>query len=136
MNSCIKIGLVVSNYNPNSTVIATFANVSHTGSAPVQSSQLLGNTYTVASEQYQPDFTVYPNPTYGELNINLREYSDRNAQLEIYSLEGKMPKIIRIEEAQATTETVLLNEYPSGMYFVKLKPEGLPDVTKRIVVNK
>ncbi len=136
MNTCIEMGLVVTNYSQNSTVTATFANVSYTGSGPLPVSTIPGNGMIASDEQYQPDFIVYPNPTSGELNINLQEYSGRNALIEIYSLEGKLLNMIRIDEVQQSTETIQLDGYQGGMYFVKLKSEGLPDVTKRVVLTK
>ena len=136
MNTCIEIGLVATNYNSNSTVTATFANVSYTGNGPIQNSPLPGNGNVAASTQYHADFSVYPNPTAGELKIDLNEYSGKNAQIEIYSLECKMLKMIRIDEVWDNTETIQLDAYPGGMYFVKLRSKGLPDVTKRVVLSK
>ncbi|MBK7426240.1 MAG: T9SS type A sorting domain-containing protein [Saprospiraceae bacterium] len=136
MNSCIEMGLVVTNYSQNSTVTATFENVSYTGSGPMPISTIPGNEVMASVEQYQPDFSVYPNPTSGELNIDLKEYIGKNVQLELYSLEGKLMQLISMDEVLQNTQTMLLDRYSSGMYFVKLKSEGLPDVTKRVVLNK
>ncbi len=99
-------------------------------------SPLPGNAYTNMVSQLRPDYSVYPNPTSGELNIFLQEYAGRNALIEIFSLEGTLLKSIRIDEVHQTTETIHLDAYPTGMYFVKLKSAGLPDVTKRIVLTK
>ena len=135
MSSCIQMGLVSTNYSSNSTVSSTFANVSFTGNGPVQTAPLAANGYNTAKEQYQADFSVYPNPTSGELNLDLKEYIGKDVQIELYSLEGRLMQTDRYDEILQNTQTLLLEGYSSGMYFVKLKSEGLPDVTKRIVLT-
>ncbi|MBK7426238.1 MAG: T9SS type A sorting domain-containing protein [Saprospiraceae bacterium] len=136
MNSCIEMGLVVTNYNQNSTVTATFENVSYTGSGPLPVSPVSGNAVIPYEEQYQPNFSVYPNPTSGELNIDLKEYIGKNVQIELYSLEGKLMQLISMDEVSKNTQTMLLDRYSSGIYFVKLRSKGLPDMTKRVVLTK
>jgi regulation of enolase protein 1 (concanavalin A-like superfamily) len=136
MNSCIQMGLVVTNYSQNSTVVATFDNVSYTGSGPAPSYTLPNDEMLATNEKYQPDFNVYPNPTSGELNLDMREYIGKNVQIELYSLEGKLMQLIRLDEVQQNVQTMLLDRYTGGMYFVKLKSAGLPDVTKRVVLTK
>ncbi len=136
MNACIEMGLVVTNYDQYSSVTATFENVSYTGNGPVPAATPNGNGVVVAMDQYQPDFSVYPNPTSGELNIDLQEYIGKNVQIELYSLEGKLMQLIQLDEILQNTQTMLLDRYASGMYFVKLKSAGLPDVIKRFVIQK
>ena len=136
MGSCIEIGLVATNYSQNSTVIATFDNVSYTGSGPAPSSTLPELGLLRENEQYKPDFKIYPNPTSGELNIDLQEYLGKKVRIELYSLENKLIKLIGIDEVLQNTESMFLDRYAAGMYFVKLKSAGLPDVTKRVVLTK
>ncbi|MBK7426243.1 MAG: T9SS type A sorting domain-containing protein [Saprospiraceae bacterium] len=136
MGSCIQMGLVATNYSPNSTVTATFDNVSYIGNGPSPMYTIPGEGVIESEEQYQPDFSVYPNPTSGELNMDLQEYLGKNVQIELYSLEGKLMQLIQLDEVLQNSQTILLDRYASGMYFVKLKSAGLPDVTKRVVLNK
>jgi hypothetical protein len=81
-------------------------------------------------------FNVYPNPTYGEVNLDLKEYIGKNVQIELYSLEGTLIELIREEEILQNTKTINMESYTAGMYFVKLKSAGLPDVTKRVMLTK
>jgi hypothetical protein len=136
MSSCIQMGLLATNYNSSSTVNATFANVSYTGLANLPPSQTHVDVSEVTFSDFQPNFSVYPNPTAGELNIDMREYIGKNVQIELYSLEGKLMQLIQLDEILQSTQTLLLDRYASGMYFVKLSSAGLPDVTKRIVLTK
>jgi large repetitive protein len=133
MNSCIQMGLVVTNYSPISTVTATFNNVSFTGS----NVPLLEGASTPLSTHEQPtaDFSVFPNPTSGLLNVGLSEYIGRPVRVELYSLQGQLLRFAEIDEVQTATEQFDLSGYKDGMYLVRVKSEGLPDATKRVVLT-
>lgn len=79
---------------------------------------------------------IYPNPSSGEVNIAVPEYIGKNLQIEIYSLEGKLMQFIQLDEVLENIQTIHLDNYSNGMYFVKLKSEGVPDVTKRVILAK
>ena len=129
MNSCIEVGLVVTNYTPNSTVTATFANVSVTGSNPVRPATIIQeDIFAVA------DFSIMPNPTSGWVEVDLSSYHQRNVQMELYNLQGKLLRSINIESVKGKEE-VDLTSFANGMYLIRVRAEGLPDVTKRVVVN-
>jgi len=132
MSNCIQMGLVATNYTANSTVTATFSGVSYTGSNATAASFEL----RAASLESPHSFEVYPNPTSGELNLDLTQYTGRSIRIETYSLEGKLLQFSEIEEVQTTVEQLNLRAFPSGMYLVKLKSAGLPDATRRIVLNR
>jgi hypothetical protein len=135
MSECVYVGIFSESINNSTTNNATFDNVSISGNGPV-TTPLPNYGLVSGNEQYQPDFSVYPNPTSGELNVNLRDYIDKNVQIKIYSLEGKLMQLIQLDEIQQIMQTIHLDAYSSGMYFVKLKSEGMPDVTKRIALTK
>lgn len=81
MGACIEIGLVVINSSPNSTTSATFSNVSHTSA----SSPLLAPVASPTPEEglETPGFHVFPNPTTGEINIELTPYAGRGVRIEV-----------------------------------------------------
>ncbi len=97
MNACIEVGLVVTNYEQMSAVTATFANVEVVDfmmlsapppSGPVTSGQSL-------------DFEVYPNPTSGEVNVNLSPYAGRAVRIELVDIHGKSREIVEIDAVEA-----------------------------------
>jgi regulation of enolase protein 1 (concanavalin A-like superfamily) len=134
MGNCIQMGLIATNYTANSTVTATFAGVSYTGSnATAATTQGVARAASLESPY---SFEAYPNPTSGELNLDLSQYIGRSIRIETYSLEGKLLQFSEIEEVQATVEQLNLKSLSGGMYLVKLKSAGLPDATRRIVVNR
>jgi len=139
MGNCIQMGLVATNYTANSTVTATFSGVSYTGSNATASSFEL----RASSLESPHSFEVYPNPTGGELNVDLTSYFGRAVRLEVYSLEGKLLQFSELDEVQNTLERLDLTGFQSGMYLVKVKcitrdgiSRELPDVTKRIVLQR
>jgi regulation of enolase protein 1 (concanavalin A-like superfamily) len=148
MNACIQVGLVATNYQQTSTVTATFANVGFTGSnvpvlagasTPLSTLEPATNASTPLStnnEQRSTDFQVYPNPTSGELNVDLAQYLGRAVRLEVYSLTGQLLRFVEIDEVQTAVERLDLSGFAGGMYLIRVKSDGLPDATKRIVVTR
>ncbi len=135
MNACIQMGLVATNYQQTSTVTATFDNVSFSGASTVVTPTLAraGGEESV-EEPY--GFEAYPNPTPGELNVNLTQYLGRTVQIELYSLTGELLRQVEIEEVQTATEQLDLSTLQSGMYLIKVKTDGLPDTTRRVVLAR
>jgi len=133
MPSCIQMGLVVTNYTPTSTVTASFSNVSFTGTNSGLGIAGGSMEQSAQSIEMPHSFEVYPNPTSGELNVNLAAYLGRSVRIETYSLEGKLLQFSELDEVQNTLERLDLKGLESGMYLVKVKSAGLPDITKRVV---
>ncbi|MBX2927129.1 MAG: T9SS type A sorting domain-containing protein [Saprospiraceae bacterium] len=133
MNACIQVGLVTTNYQQTSTVTATFANVGFTGS---NVPPLVGVDGAVSHELQAAGFEAYPNPTSGELNVDLAQYLGRAVRVEVYSLTGQLLHFVEIEEVQTVIEQLDLSAFQNGMYLVKVKTDGLPDAVKRIVLSR
>jgi hypothetical protein len=134
MGNCIQMGLIATNYTANSTVTATFSGVSYTGSNATAAS--FDHALRGASLESPYSFEVYPNPTSGELNVDLTSYFGRAVRLEVYSLEGKLLQFSEVNEVRNTLERLDLTDFRSGMYLVKVQSDGLPDVTRRIVLAR
>ncbi len=133
MPNCIEMGMVVTNYNPISNVTATFSNVSTTGSLTPLMAPAVANERLL---DLAPEFDLYPNPTGGQLNLNLNQYIGRAVRIEVYSLEGKLVQFSEIDSVHMPVEIFELNSHTRGMYLVKVKSEGLPDAVKLVVLNR
>ncbi|MBP6566415.1 MAG: M36 family metallopeptidase [Saprospiraceae bacterium] len=129
MSSCIEMGLVVTNYTANSTVTATFANVSVTGGMMVRPAVGVEEDILALT-----GFTILPNPSNGLVEVDLRSYSQRKVQLELYNLQGKLLRSTNVETGKVKEE-IDLSAFANGMYLIRVRAEGLPDVTKRVVLN-
>jgi subtilisin-like proprotein convertase family protein/regulation of enolase protein 1 (concanavalin A-like superfamily) len=138
MASCINMGLIVHTSNvqmmipPSTQGTASFSNTSTTGSgsAPVRPNNIGTNFDQLAIA----DFKISPNPTYGLTDIDLSAYSKTQVQLDILSLQGKLLRTTVIE-AGAEREQMDLSGFSSGMYLIRARAAGMPDVTKRLVVG-
>ncbi|MFM9950723.1 MAG: T9SS type A sorting domain-containing protein [Saprospiraceae bacterium] len=79
-------------------------------------------------------FQVFPNPTTGNVNLDLTHYVGKEVSISVYSLQGQLLQSTTIEEAQPL-EQLNLTGNQNGMYLVRVKSEGLPDATRRVVLN-
>jgi hypothetical protein len=129
MGNCIEVGLVVTNYTANSTVTANFANVSVTGGSIMRPAINTQEDIFAGA-----DFTIMPNPTNGWTNLELGSYGKRDVKMDIYSLQGKLLRSAVINAAKGRDE-IDLSSFANGMYLIRVRAEGLPDVTKRVVLN-
>lgn len=70
-------------------------------------------------------FEVYPNPTKGEITINL---NSANSIIYIVDINGKTIKTLRVQKSQTVID---LSEFENGIYFIKVKTEN-DIITKKI----
>jgi hypothetical protein len=133
MPSCIQMGLVATNYTANSTVTATFTGVSFTDSNPISGT----NINEVAESIDAPHgFEVYPNPTNGELNVDLTNYVGRAVRLEVYSLEGKLLQFSEVDEVETHIHTLDMSKLHTGMYLIRVKSAGIQDAVQKAVLQR
>jgi len=134
MGNCIQMGLIATNSTSNGVVTATFSGVSHTGNNTPLALPAGGPTETADYHAtVEPDFNVYPNPTSGELNLDLRAYAGRPVRIEVYSIDGKLLQFSEIDEVQDYIARLDMTGFAPSMYLVKVKSQGLPDTTRRAV---
>ena len=75
--------------------------------------------------------SVYPNPSFGHLNIELAEYSGQKVHLMMYDLRGK--QVLNRQITSAFTTLDLVNLQP-GTYVVRLE-SGEETFTRKIVMH-
>ena len=93
-------------------------------------------TYTVNSTQDLGGkrVTLSPNPTSGDLNIELSSAVEDRVVIEVFSVDGKALQTQYIEKGLRKTN-LSLEGYASGVYLVKLT-DGSARLTKRIIVQE
>ncbi len=134
MNACLKVGMVVTNYNPISTSTAVFGNVVVTdggNNRPVATDDLVVEKEEIGWK----DLTVKPNPTTGQIELDMTSFKNNEKQLEIYNSQGKLVKTEWIDQ-HCEYLNLDLSAYVNGVYLIRLRSEGLPDVSKRMVLLK
>ncbi|MBI9067077.1 MAG: T9SS type A sorting domain-containing protein [Salinivirgaceae bacterium] len=62
-------------------------------------------------------FSVFPNPTNDIVTINLNGITNNITELTVYDVSGKKLNVLNISKANNSID---LNEYPKGVYFLKI----------------
>jgi len=126
MSGCIYAGLFAESINANVTTTATFDNV-----------QLIGNTNPLIQTPQTPaaasnlSLEVYPNPTTGEVNIDLSGYANPIGTVKVYNAYGKL--VLQNQLDESPLFRIKLNG-DDGVYFLSIEVEGEAPVTKRVVI--
>ncbi len=76
------------------------------------------------------DFTVFPNPSYGEANLNITDVSE-NTEIQVYDNAGRMVRRI----SNINKNNVSLDNLQKGMYMIRLVDTKTGEiVTKKLSV--
>ncbi len=126
--NCVQIGLFAEGLNSLTTTTANFTNVSATGTSPL----LVPSNPVVAAAL--PDFSVYPNPTSGELNIDLGAFGDRDVRLELFNAQGQLLQVQEVNAADHI-EQWNLSAYEAGIYWIRLHGADLPATAKKVMLR-
>jgi hypothetical protein len=134
MANCIEVGLLAESINSSTLSKVVYNDIQISGGI-LPLPEASGNSY--AHDLSQKDFLVFPNPASDELFLDLSLYSGQPVRIELFSTHGQLLQFFeRAEVASGLIEQVDLSGYLSGMYFVKVRSNGLPDVTKRVVLQQ
>jgi hypothetical protein len=81
------------------------------------------------------DVTVYPNPSNGQITIDLKEESNQNTQLEMYGVDGSkvFSHLIALSDSR-NSEVIDLPELEPGMYIMELT-QGERVKDKKIIIQ-
>ena len=137
MSSCIYIGLVSTNYNQvNSMSTVMFDNVFFSN-APLIAPEETGDIAQVDIElnSTSDNFEVYPNPTNGEVTIEMNPTLEGEVEVVIMNNVGQTVKNLRLIPAEMARQEVSLEGLPNGMYFFDMIDENGNRQTKKVVLN-
>ncbi|MFM9947177.1 MAG: DUF2341 domain-containing protein [Saprospiraceae bacterium] len=126
MTSCIYVGLFSESINANVVTTATFDNVQINGGVLplIQAPQT-----PVAASNLSPE--VYPNPTTGEVNIDLSSYANPVGTVKVFDAYGKLVMQRQLDGSHLFGMKI---DRADGVYFLSIEVEGEAPVTKRVVV--
>jgi len=101
---------------------------------PESKSLLAKETKAVKSKDIDASkVSLFPNPTQGELNVDLKAYAGQQGFIEIYDLSGSKIQRMDVEDFGQVT-LINVETYKPGMYTVSIKIEGMNKIAKRFVV--
>jgi hypothetical protein len=79
------------------------------------------------------EFAVYPNPTNGLVNIDLAQYDGKNVAVQVLNSVGQQVYNLPIKEVTNQTYSVDMQNYPTGIYLVKVTSNGVETITRKIM---
>ncbi|MCB0636170.1 MAG: T9SS type A sorting domain-containing protein [Lewinella sp.] len=115
MLGCLEVGLITTNVPFATNVTATFSGVQVNGSAPRPDVPEAG---TPAQGQF---LQAYPNPTNGQLTLDLSSFPEQGATLEIVNAFGQLVDRRRLAPIDTATERVDLSTQAAGVYLIRLR---------------
>jgi PKD repeat protein len=82
------------------------------------------------------DVFVYPNPSGGEININVKNILNSSVFINVYNIVGAVVYHTLAETINTEIQKEInLSELSNGIYFVKVNSNN-QEVTKKIIINK
>jgi len=81
------------------------------------------------------DINVFPNPTSGELNVNMTSLSGETVNIRVLNTMGQLIEQRRIDYVESATEQFDLSQQQSGMYILQLNVEGGETFVKRVMLG-
>jgi hypothetical protein len=136
MNSCIEMGLVLTNMQPNSLDFANFRNVTVTGGSQGPSLWRAGMEESLESEEELLDVNVYPNPVSGELQVDLSAFAGKSVRLSLYNMQGQALMVRNLEEITDYLHRMDMSKVPAGVYSLRVQTAGAAEISRRVVVQR
>lgn len=136
-SSPILCGMVAGYWQEHSTLTAmqVMENVRKSGSQADKPDKILGygipNLYKILGVQTEGAnfFKVYPNPTNKEITLEMNDLLSKNYEATLTDISGK---IQQKETIKSRIQTISLEKFPKGIYFLRLENEEKSSVVKFI----
>jgi hypothetical protein len=91
--------------------------------------------YSVGIRQVdKPEFSIFPNPSKGLVNVDLNANQLRNASIIVSNILGNELKKVTLKKTD-TNYQLDLSEFQEGIYFVKVKSDSGENI-QRIILKK
>lgn len=79
-------------------------------------------------------FAIFPNPASDELQIELKEYIGKSADVEIFNEVGKKMMKEKINRISSETTRFDISHFENGMYMVSILVDGVKPMTQCFIV--
>lgn len=86
----------------------------------------------IGAEKEVLSVELYPNPTAGNVTIQLKETAGRRSEISVYDISGK---IFRKEALSGTSHSLDTSAWAKGVYFIKIQSGALVSVQRLVVAN-
>ena len=133
MDNCIEVGLVVTNFNSNSTVNTLFSNVFIDGGFVTLGNDDLEHAWDLERSNITSE--VFPNPTTGQLFLKLD--NDRNlSEIQVITLDGRIVQSQPVMYDGNSTMMLDISGHPVGLYLIKMIQNDGSQSMKRVVLTR
>lgn len=139
MSNCIQVGLSVQNKTPVGTGSVQFEQVEikppfGNGLQAPNNEHTIPQNYDNYSE-LNSDFAIYPNPSSGQVNLNLMAYMEQSLQVRIYNLKGQLVFRRDYTPTHSRIEKLSLEHLHDGLYLIQFKNED-QTLTKKLNISQ
>jgi len=133
MSSCLLVGMFVESINVNTTTTASFTNITISGGTTLTPGSQVDSGFNSKAETLS--FSIFPNPSSGEVDLDLTHYEGRAVHVEIFTLDSRLIQQYAIEKPQMVERLNLL-ALQKGMYLVKVTDSNdRSTAVQRIVIQ-
>ena len=136
MNNCIEIGLITHHNNTTGNITTVFSDVAVTGSGGSALQQTVQNGQTSTEQVVTNHGHVFPNPTTGEVLIDLSSFQAAEMQISVFDQLGRQLQLLQVAPMDVPWQRVDLSDYPAGIYLLKLTAAGYPQQSERVVIQR
>jgi len=93
------------------------------------------SSFRFPTNQAQDQFTVSPNPTSGQINLNLPVSGTNPSTIRVFSPLGKLVKVEKIKASNTITNLEMdLTTFDKGLYFIEYTTKNIA-TTKKVIVK-
>ena len=136
MDDCISAGMFVTNMLTNGTSSAVFQNLTVTDTETEALVNLAEHSLDVETD-HAASMMIFPNPSTGQIRIDLSTYLGQNLNLEIINQFGQVLQTRSYLDLNRYFEELDLSAYPAGLYFIRLQDaEGHKQLEKVILQTR
>ncbi len=97
----------------------------------------LGNPVGDRSElRASPSLSLYPNPSSGQLLLDLADWKDQTVQIQVLNAQGQLVQSQKIVAATGLQNLELSNQLPIGLYQLVVRPSVGAPVAKPFVLER
>ncbi len=128
-----------SNETPDSASISILVGYSDTptvGTVFMIDDLAFTTTTAIKEAQIENDFVLYPNPSFGELNISINTPISNDIEISLKDISGRNIRTFSKDELSISQNDISLkiNEYEPGIYFLEMKSNSKV-LSKKIILQ-
>jgi|TARA_R110000782_G_scaffold270482_1_gene371729 PKD repeat protein len=128
----------LNNYRTSTYVQLKIVNVTDGGNNLYIDNIYVGDNITgitnVQETEFEAGFSVYPNPSSGQITIKFPEKQDGNVRITITDISGRVLKNELTSVDNTYQKTYSLTNFSNGIYFISVETKGIGR-TQKIILN-